>query len=195
MPLAFDSISHGSIAFGFFNIESDMLLLDRYFFFANEFCENISKIAESHVKDVSEVYWDGYQISDPKDIGDLMAAIHGIYYTGFIGEVYKRFPFPETQEGFKQKPYGSRNRDIIDAMISKYAVHSRIPLIIDEEKKDVLIGVYRFDRASFQELIKYVWRGWYPRWEDEVRPDYVTAMKDKIVRGGSGLFRDISFDS
>ena len=28
MPLAFDSISHGSIAFGFFNIESDMLLLD-----------------------------------------------------------------------------------------------------------------------------------------------------------------------
>jgi hypothetical protein len=26
MPLAFESLSHGTIAFGFFNIESDMLL-------------------------------------------------------------------------------------------------------------------------------------------------------------------------
>jgi hypothetical protein len=34
MPLAFESLSHGTIAFGFFNIESDMLLLDRYFLFA-----------------------------------------------------------------------------------------------------------------------------------------------------------------
>ena len=29
MPLAFESLSHGTIAFGFFNIESDLLLLDR----------------------------------------------------------------------------------------------------------------------------------------------------------------------
>ena len=33
MPLTFDSLSHGKVAFGFFNIESDMLLLDHYFFF------------------------------------------------------------------------------------------------------------------------------------------------------------------
>ena len=45
MPLAFDSISHGTIAFGFFNIDSDMLLLDHYFFFATEFCDNISRIS------------------------------------------------------------------------------------------------------------------------------------------------------
>jgi hypothetical protein len=31
MPLAFDTLSHGKIAFGFFNIESDMLLLEQYF--------------------------------------------------------------------------------------------------------------------------------------------------------------------
>jgi hypothetical protein len=30
MPLAFESISHGTIAFGFFNIDSDMLLLEQY---------------------------------------------------------------------------------------------------------------------------------------------------------------------
>jgi hypothetical protein len=35
MPLAFESLSHGIIAFGFFNIESDMLILDRYFLFAD----------------------------------------------------------------------------------------------------------------------------------------------------------------
>ncbi|MGD2186296.1 MAG: hypothetical protein PVI71_09215 [Desulfobacterales bacterium] len=32
MPLAFESLSHGSIAFGFFNIETDMLLLENYFY-------------------------------------------------------------------------------------------------------------------------------------------------------------------
>lgn len=31
MPLAFDTLSHGTIAFGFFNIDSDMLLLEQYF--------------------------------------------------------------------------------------------------------------------------------------------------------------------
>ncbi len=32
MPLSFESRSHGPVAFGFFNIESDMLLLERTFF-------------------------------------------------------------------------------------------------------------------------------------------------------------------
>jgi hypothetical protein len=34
MPLSFESRSHGPVAFGFFNIESDMLLLERTFFSA-----------------------------------------------------------------------------------------------------------------------------------------------------------------
>ncbi|MCP4627562.1 MAG: hypothetical protein GY850_29210, partial [bacterium] len=46
MPLSFDSLSHGSIAFGFFNIESDMLLCDRYFLFASEFCRYVMDMAE-----------------------------------------------------------------------------------------------------------------------------------------------------
>jgi hypothetical protein len=32
MPLAFESISHGTIVFGFFSINADMLLLEQYFF-------------------------------------------------------------------------------------------------------------------------------------------------------------------
>ena len=46
MPLAFESLSHRTIAFGFFNIESDMLLLDRYFLFAEDFCCYLKNIAE-----------------------------------------------------------------------------------------------------------------------------------------------------
>jgi hypothetical protein len=38
MPLAFESMSHGTIAFGFFSIDSDMLLLEQYFLFGSEFC-------------------------------------------------------------------------------------------------------------------------------------------------------------
>ena len=37
MPLVFESLSHGTIAFGFFNIDSDMLLLEQYFLFGSEF--------------------------------------------------------------------------------------------------------------------------------------------------------------
>lgn len=195
MPLAFNSISHGAIAFGFFNIESDMLLLDRYFFFADDFCETISRIVENSSDYISEACWEGYQLSDTEDIGDLMAAIHGIHYTGFIGDVYRKFPFPENQEGFKQKPYGSRNRDIMVALISKYTELSRIDFEIERENMNVSIGDYRFDRMSFHELIKYVWRGGYPRWEKEIRPAYVTAMKGTIIRSNDGLFKDISFDT
>ena len=47
MPLSFKSESHGDIAFGFFNIESDMLLLENYFFFADKFCEWMTQMASS----------------------------------------------------------------------------------------------------------------------------------------------------
>jgi hypothetical protein len=32
------------------------------------------------------------------DIGNLMGAIYGIDFRGFIGEVYKLFPFPKTEK-------------------------------------------------------------------------------------------------
>ncbi len=45
MPLSFRSESHGDIAFGFFNIESDMLLLENFFFFADVFCKKMIEIS------------------------------------------------------------------------------------------------------------------------------------------------------
>ncbi len=47
MPLLFQSLSHGEIPFGFFNIETDMILLQNYFFFASDMAENMIKLAEN----------------------------------------------------------------------------------------------------------------------------------------------------
>jgi hypothetical protein len=193
MPLAFDSLSHGSIAFGFFNIDSDMLLLDRYFFFSTDFCEQISRIVESDEGGSFKTSWQVYYIEEPEDIGDLMGAIHGIHYQGFMGELYRRFPFPERPEDFKQKPEGVKTRAIVEDMIAKYAEYIEIPFITDKEAQGVEIGAYRFSRPSFHELIKYVWRGGYPRWKDEVKPDYVLAMKREIEQKKIGLFEGIFF--
>ena len=192
MPLAFRSISHGDIAFGFFNIESDMLLLDRYFFFATEFCNHISEIAEKNPHGPYEKSWDVYNISDPEDIGDLMGAIHGIHYTGFIGEVYCRFPFPKRPENFRQKPGGAKTRDEIEEIIRKFARSFQITFVMGQETQEVSIGPYRFTRSGFQELIKYVWQGGYPRWKDEIRPDYVVEMKDKLGLSSCGIFSGLT---
>lgn len=194
MPLEFQSISHGPIAFGFFNIETDLLLLEHYFLFATEFCPHTSALAEGKPGDSHGNLWRVYFIERPSDIGNLMAAIQGVFYQGFIGEVYKLFPFPSRPEDFKQKPYGARNRSIVEDVIRHFATATDIALVIDGERKKISIGDYSFSRDSFQALIKYVWRGGYPRWKDEVRPDYVLAMKDAIEASDEPLFKGIVFN-
>ena len=188
MPLEFQSISHGPIAFGFFNIETDMLLLDHYFLFAREFCNYISEIAKEKRIESDEIIWKVYRIERGIDIGNLMGAIHGMTFQGFIGEVYKLFPFPEKPEGFKQKPDGSKNRLTVEKLIQQYASIINISLIVDKDREKIAIGEYVFSRDSFQKLIQYVWRGGYPRWKDEVRPDYVLEMKASIEQSGEVLF-------
>jgi hypothetical protein len=188
MPLAFESLSHGTIAFGFFNIESDMLLLDHYFFFADDFCKHIEKMAESpstqKLADICHVH----HISDPEHIGDLNGAIHGIRYSGFIGEVYRRYPFPDREEDFKQKADGYTTRSILEEIVLKYAQTDEIKISVSADYEMIDIGSYCFSRTSFQELISYVWRGGYPRWKDEIRPDYVMSMKEALSKNSRGIF-------
>jgi len=86
MPLAFESLNRGVVAFGFFNIDTDLLLLGHYFFFADEFCPSIVQLAERKGEASFETSWDVYDIPRQAGVGDLMAAIHGVRYTGFIGE-------------------------------------------------------------------------------------------------------------
>ena len=194
MPLAFNSISHGTIAFGFFNIESDMLLCDHYFFFADAFCSNIGNLVENAGDKSYQALWQVYFIETSQDIGDLSGAIQGNHFEGFIGELYRRFPFPENPEGFKQKPEGSQTQSKVSEMIEKYALLQEIPFEVSPKGREIKIGVYRFNRNQFQELILYVWRGGYPRWKDEIRPPYVNQMRDNILLNSRAIFEGITFE-
>jgi hypothetical protein len=69
-----------------FNIETDMLLMDRYFFFSTDFCEWIIEWVGG--ADLSHDEKMVYAIREREMIGNLAGAIYGYEYTGFIGEVY-----------------------------------------------------------------------------------------------------------
>jgi len=195
MPLAFESISHGTLPFGFFNIESDMLLLDHYFFFASDFCVYVADMAEkTDNSSLTTATWPIHVIEQPEHIGDLHAAIHGVGYTGFIGEVYLQFPFPKEPKGFKQNPEGFQTRALVSEIIATHAQLLEISVIVSSDGQEIKIGVYRFDRLQFHKLINYVWRGGYPRWKHGTRPDYVKSMKEKLSKNFRGLFYNIHFD-
>jgi hypothetical protein len=186
MPLEFESTSHGRIAFGFFNIETDMVLLNHYFLFAKDVCHYIIQATEND-NEGYKASWECYRIEE-RDIGNLMGAIYGIDHRGFIGEVYKLFPFPREREGFKQKPEGFKTRPQIEELIQKYGRRITISFVIDQRDDKALIGEYVFSRTAFQELIKYVWMGGFPRWKDAIRPDYVMAMKGMIEQSKKRIF-------
>ena len=194
MPLAFNSLSHGTIAFGFFNIDSDMLLCDRYFLFATDFCNYIGSLAENAGKESYQALWQVYFIKSPEDIGDLMGAIHGNHLSGFIGELYRSFPFPKEPEDFKQKPEGFQTQSRVSEIIANYARPREISFSVSRNGKEIKLGAYRFNRIEFQKLIIYVWQGGYPRWKDEIRPGYVTEMRDKILKNCQGVFENIIFE-
>ena len=193
MPLAFDSLSHGSIAFGFFNIESDMLLCDRYFLFADEFCHHIIDLVEHVDEPIQRVVWKVWFIETSAAIGDLMGAIRGVRFTGFIGELYRRYPFPSQPQDFKQNPLGWQSQSQVSDLIANHAKPIEIETVLERSGHEIQIGEYRFSRLQFQDLIDYVRRGGYPRWQDDIKPDYVSAMCEQIVRNPKGIFEEISF--
>lgn len=180
MPLTFETLSHGTIAFGFFNIETDLLLLDHLFFFAPDFCSKISELAKLDTASNQYLSWNIYSIDNYRKIGDLMGSIHGTNFQGFIGHVYKIFPFPAQKENFRQKTYGANNRDIIGPLLKEYAIEISTTLKTDLVNQNISIGEIVFSKKVFQELIQYVWRGGYPRWDKQGPPDYLRAMKKDI---------------
>jgi len=192
MPLAFESLNRGTVAFGFFNIETDLLLLQQVFLFADDFCGHLVRMTEDIKQEPYETVWEVYSIDDPRKIGDLMAAIHGIRYTGFIGEVYKQFPFPKSEAGFKQKPEGFQNRAWMISLLERWAVSKTVPFRVDRDHETVSIGEYLFTKEVFHQLIEYVWRGGYPRWKEEIRPDYVMQMKGNLEKSRSWLMKGIA---
>ncbi len=195
MPLAFDSLSHQTVAFGFFHIETDMLLLQRLFFFADSFCRIVSELATGPKETPFEKILPGFSFPDPSEIGDLMGAIHGVRYSGFIGDLYQRHPFPKTPEDFRQKTQGRFTRQEIAAAIRHRAVVCNLCFKARVPNGPVSIGEYRFEKQVFRELIDYVWRGGYPRWEAKRRPAYVIQMKKAVENSDLPLLREMRFSN
>ncbi|MFH1422512.1 MAG: hypothetical protein ABIH42_07370 [Planctomycetota bacterium] len=192
MPLAFESVNYGRIAFGFFNIESDMLLLEQYFFFASDFCKNLSDIAKKNDKDLRTT-WKIYNIAPKENIGDLMGAIHGFRFTGFIGDTYRKYPFPKREEDFKQNQDGDKTQDVFRKMIEKYSVLIDMPVAAISKSQEIIIGDYRFTKDWFHELVNYVCSGGFPGWKNSTRPNYVTEMKNIIEQSEHWLFTGQKF--
>jgi len=196
LPLAFQSKSHGTIAFGFFSIESDMLLLDRYFFFATEFCDMVTALAAREESGApGGVSWRIRLIERVAAIGDLMGAIHGVRYCGFIGDVYRRFPFPENRADFRQNPNGFATQAEMQSLLKSYAVDKDIQVAPNMDRSEIAIGSYLFGRPVFHRLLDYVWLGGYPRWKDDNRPEYVAAMQKRVLFSDSPLFEGVVFSS
>ena len=190
MPIAFNSKSHGRIPFGFFNIETDMLLMDRYFFFATDFCDWLMAWADNAdpMQDVKRVY----VIQDTELIGDLAGAIYEIEFTGFIGTVYRLFPFPKSQSGFKQKPYGPENRSKIESAIQPFAAEEEISIRFCLSTQTISFGDYVFSAKVFGELIRYVEAGGMPGWLNGQAPDYVRRMAKHLVTAANPLLSNLT---
>ncbi len=162
------------MAFGFFNIDTDLLLLENYFFFAPEFCNCVINWLESSELEFV-FYIDGYIFTYKNQIGDLMGAIHGLRFVGFIGEVYKVFPFPEDVKDFKQKTDGWKNRQIIEKIILKFAKPTKIECRF-KKNGIIQIGDYHFTNEQFFLLVKYVLEGGFPKWLNGEPPEYVLNL-------------------
>jgi hypothetical protein len=191
MPLLFNSLSHGEIPFGFFNIETDMILLNNYFFFASDMAQNVIKLAENEAGLPHQQAWSVYILHE-RQIGNLMGAIRGVVFEGFIGEVYTRFPFPHEPEKFKQNPEGYKTRELVEGIVNRYATPSNVAVVVDPGSQGIAIGEYRFSKPGFHALLGYLWAGGYPRWKDGVRPPYISEMREAAEHSENSLFSKIA---
>ncbi|WP_455393072.1 hypothetical protein [[Eubacterium] cellulosolvens] len=164
-----------------------MILIHNYFIFASDFCNWLIEWTKG--KGDLNTKKEIYIIKDPKDIGDLMGAIGGLVFTGFIGEVYKKYPFPDKPGDFRQKPEGFKTRKNIEKIIKEYAAFERIEITSSKKGKTIAIGDYVFSSEHFHEVISYIWRGGMPKWRGNERPKYVKEMMKAVITSQNWLFR------
>ncbi len=193
MPLAFQSLDRGTVAFGYFNIDSDLLLLRRHFFFTDAFVGLVSATAGAPADRPFEATLDGWSVP-PERVGNVMGAIHGYDRSGFIGAVYDRFEFPSLPEDFHQRAAGAANRTEIEAILAQWAEPTAHDVVVEPVAAQVRLAGTTFDGAGFRDLVAYVWRGGYPRWLDEVRPPEVRRMREAIEASDHPLFAGQRWD-
>lgn len=187
MPIGFNTQSHGEIPIGFFNIDTDMLLMNKYFVFVSDFCNWIIGWTKE-TGDLS-IEQEFYMIERPEDIGNLMGAITGELFTGFIGEVYKKYPFPKKPEDFRQKPEGYNNRAVVEKIVKKYGSEKSIKISTNEKEQTITIGEYIFTSDQFHEVMYYIWRGGMPKWTEDKMPKYVEEMMKAVMTSKNWLFK------
>jgi hypothetical protein len=78
-------------------------------------------------------------------------------------------------------------------LLERWAAIKSIPVRLDRENESASIGEYLVAKTVFHQLIQYVWAGGYPRWSDEIRPDYVMEMKERLEKVGGSLTRGLVF--
>ena len=129
-----------------------------------------------------------YVFEDPGDIGNLHGAIQGVLFTGFIGRLYRLYPFPALQVDFKQHTDGHLNREPVERLLREFATPEPIRIVSNNEKDTIAFGELVFTRAGFYQLLGYIDRGGMPGWQDDRRPEYVVAMGVAVKRSGNWLF-------
>ncbi len=186
MPLGFVTKSHGEIPVGFFNIETDMFLILDHFVFVSDLCEWIKQWAGG--EDDQEHQHEFYVFHDGQKIGDLMGAISGNLHTGFIGELYKLYPFPPEKHKFKQHTDGWKNRVAVEKLVQEFTPPENAAVVISKAKGTITIGPYVFGPAEFHEVIMYIFRGGWPKWQDGLPPEYVKDMMMTVISSKHWLF-------
>jgi hypothetical protein len=192
MPLAYRSLSHGFVPFGFFNVATDMVLLADHFMFASDLCSWVGRWAQAPTRFSEER--PSWVIADRRSLGNLHGAMRGDDLSGFIGATYARYPFPPDEAAFKQDPEGYRVQAWAAGLIERFSGPSRpMPVVVDDLDRAIALGPYRFDPPGFSALILYLWRGGMPRWREEMRPHYVLDMMDAVRGSPHWLFGDAAW--
>jgi len=173
MPLGFHSMSHGVIAFGFFNIETDLLLMGQHVFWCRDFCELITDLAGTEPHKWFQAWLKTWYVASPADLGDLHGAIAGRSQHGLMGEIYRRWPFPQDTAGFKQKPAGAAPQSEVQGIIERFGQDQELKVNADLETAMLAVGEYEFSPEGTRALVDYVWRGGMPGWLGGERPDYL----------------------
>jgi hypothetical protein len=188
MPLAFETRSHGTIAVGFFNVESDMFLVGHYLVFASDLCWWIAGQAAGDRADFAErrEVWS----VDRSRMGNLHGAMGGWDTRGFLGEVYRLYPFPQEHSQFHQKPRGYQTREVLLGVVARHGCRVEIELRAQREEETFAFGAYVFEKKWWQAVVDYIRRGGMPRWHAEERPGYVLVMAQAVERSEHWLFRD-----
>lgn len=173
MPLGFHSVSHGIIAYGFFNIETDLLLMRQHVFWCRDFCELISDLAKTEPHKLFQTRLNSWFIPNPRDLGDLHGSIAGRTHYGLIGETYRRWPFPEDMGDFNQKPAGAASKQEVRKIAERFGQAQKLEVKADPATAVLAIGTYQFTPNESRALVDYVWRGGMPGWMGGERPDYL----------------------